>query len=365
MKKRKYNSNNHVSKSWFCVHNNPENHDFTGSPKEIVEAMIQAWVKDSKTRTCAIAYCISEDGLKHCHAVLEDSKSMRFSAVKKEFPAMHIEPTKGNKAQAEDYINKRPPFDEAGEKVIYVGRHGEIQGRQGKRNDLDYIDELIQQGLTPNEIMSQSLSHRKFDRIIRDAFYAKRSNETPPKRDVEVYYHVGGSGTGKTHEYIKLVEEHGEDEVYFVREYSNGFDKYCGERYLFLDEIKPNSMPFSQLLNILDSFKSQLAARYTNVIGLWTEVHITSVFSPENLHHEMVKRSRNVDSYEQLRRRIDFVIYHFISEFGEMCSFEVPIDEYTDYESLKGLVQQCEEEEYGENEVESDLSDGDGEECAI
>jgi hypothetical protein len=127
----KLSNNNDVSKSWFCVFNNPEEHGFCGEPSKIAGD----WIADNPQRTCAVAYCVSAEGLKHCHAVFEDTKAMRFTAVKKLFPSMHIEPTKGNKEQAEDYINKRPSFDEKGETVICVNRHGEIKGHQGRRNE--------------------------------------------------------------------------------------------------------------------------------------------------------------------------------------------------------------------------------------
>ena len=74
------------ARSWFCVFNNPENHGFSGSPEEIAEQMKDLWIADNPQRTCAVAYCISADGLHHCHAVFEDTKTMRFTAVQKLFP---------------------------------------------------------------------------------------------------------------------------------------------------------------------------------------------------------------------------------------------------------------------------------------
>ena len=111
------------ARSWFCVLNNPEEHGFTGTPEEIAEKIAEKWIEGNPQRTCAVAYCISADGLKHCHAVFEDTKTMRFSAVQKLYPGMHIEPTKGNKDQAENYIQKRGKFEEKGEQVLYIARH--------------------------------------------------------------------------------------------------------------------------------------------------------------------------------------------------------------------------------------------------
>ena len=75
------------------------------------------------------------------------NKAIRgFSVVKKAYPAMHIQPTKGSKEQAEDYINKRGKWQEKGEKIICIDQKGEIKGSQGQRSDLEIIEELLQQG---------------------------------------------------------------------------------------------------------------------------------------------------------------------------------------------------------------------------
>ena len=324
-----------VSKSWFCVFPNPEKHFYDGAPEEIVHKMIETWIEDNPQRTCAISYCVSADGLPHLHAVLEDTKALRFSAIKKIFPSMHIEPTKGNKTQAEDYILKKPPFDEAGEKIIYIGRHGEIKGRQGSRNDLEIISDLIDNGLTPNQILDMLIQYRRYEKIIRDSYYRKRFKETPTQREVTVYWHTGESGSGKSYTEVKLAKKHGEDFVYkIIDDKEKGFtDKYSGEPILFIDEMR-GRIPYTQLLTMLDCYKSQIHARYTNIIGLWTEVHITSVFTPDILYQKMISNNKTIDTYEQLRRRINYMVYHYKKD-GEYFAYELPMSEYENYQQLK------------------------------
>jgi hypothetical protein len=45
-----------VSKSWFCVFNNPAEHNYPGEPRDVVERVIADWCEDEPTRTCAVAY---------------------------------------------------------------------------------------------------------------------------------------------------------------------------------------------------------------------------------------------------------------------------------------------------------------------
>jgi len=109
------------ARSWFLTHMNPED-ICRGSPKEIAEKSLGLWCEGHPTRTGAAAYCISADGKHHLHLVLVDSKQARFSALKKAYPTAHIEPTIGNKKQAENYIQKKGKFIEKGEQVLQNAR---------------------------------------------------------------------------------------------------------------------------------------------------------------------------------------------------------------------------------------------------
>lgn len=324
------------SRSWFCVLPNPADHGFPGTPDEIAEQMKERWIADNPQRTCAVAFCVSAEGLPHCHAVFEDTKTMRFTVVQKLFPGMHIEVTKGNKDHAEDYINKRGKWQEKGESVLCIVRHGDIKGCQGQRRDFDIIDDLIQQGLTPNQIMSMSFSFRRFSGMIRDAYYQKRVSETPLQREVKVYWHVGCSGSGKSYTYVTLSEQNGMDSVYFLNDYEHGFDKYNGEPILFMDEFR-GQLRYGSLLNILDRYRVQVPCRYSNAYALWNQVHITSILPPEAVYEKMVQDNRHLDTIDQLLRRIDFVVYHY-RENGVYKTFELPMEKYTNYDDLCRLA---------------------------
>ena len=321
------------SKSWFCVLNNPQD-IYVGEPSQIAEKVLEKWVDNHPTRTGAVAYCISADGLIHLHMVLEDSNKARFSALKNTYPKAHLEPTKGNKEQAENYINKKGKFAEKSEQVIYIARHGEIKGKQGSRKDFDIIEELISQGKTPREIMDLQLGYRRYEKLIKDAYFEKRNKETPFKREINVIWHVGETGSGKSYTAKELADTFGEDNFYFLSDYDNGcFDKYNGEPILFLDEYR-GQFKFSFFLSLLHGYKAQSHARYTNIIGLWTEVHITSVLPPEKVYSRMVTENEDLDTIQQLLRRITTVSYHYKCG-NEYRTFELPIKEYHSYEDLK------------------------------
>jgi len=324
-----------VSKSWFCIFDNPRKHGFSGTEQEICDAIADIWMQDNPQRTCAVLYCVSADGLEHCHAVFEDTKAMRFSMVKKLFPSMHIEPTKGNKDQAEDYINKRGQWEEKGEKILAKIQHGEIKGAQGQRRDIEIVEEMLENGYTPDWIMDKNLAFRRYEKMIRDAYYRKRFKETPPKRKINVTWHVGASGSGKSYEYVRIQNaEELCDAVYYVTDYEHGFDKYCGQSILFMDEFR-GQMPYSRFLTLLDGYKTQVPCRYSNVYALWNYVVIATILPPEMVYTNMVDKYQDVDTYQQLKRRIETIVYHWVDDDGKYRKYEMPMVEYVDYDALK------------------------------
>lgn len=329
-----------VSKSWFAVFDNPELHGYDYEPMQIIEKLRDEWIENNPTRSGAWIYCISETGLKHVHMILEDTKAMRWTAIKKSYAiGMHFNPTKGTKEQAEDYINKRGKWEEKGEQVICSVRHGEIKANRGNRRDLETIEELIALGKTPSEIMDMSFSYRRYDKMIRGAYFSKRNRETPFIRDVKVVWHVGASGSGKSYCAKQLIDDHGEDYIYFVTDYENGFlDKYCGEPVLFLDEYR-GQFRFSTLLTMLQGYKTQVHCRYENAVQLWNEVHITSVKAPEMVYESLIEsyEERQIDTFEQLRRRISEMVYHWKDADG-YHQYSVPMTEYKNYNHLLDMV---------------------------
>ena len=326
-----------ISKSWFCVFNNPEEHGYSGSPQEIVDKLRDDWTNDSPSRTGAWIYCVSADGLKHVHMVLEDVKAMRFSVIKKSYAVgMHFEPTKGNKDQAEDYINKRGRFEEKGEEIIAIARHGEIKGCQGQRRDLEVLEQLLSSGQTPEQILSMSLSYRRHEDLIVSAYRKMKRKEVGFMRDVKVVWHVGESGSGKSYYAKALIEKMGSDAVYFMTDYSSGcFDDYMCQPILFMDEYR-GQFPYSLLLTLLDVYVSGQHARYHNIDTLWNEVHITSVKAPEMIYWDNIRDvdERVIDTFEQLKRRIDTIIYHWKDDSSGFHQFEMPMAKYKNYQDL-------------------------------
>ena len=190
--------------------------------------------------------------------------------------------------------------------------------------------------------MEEDIRFRREESLIRKAYFAKRYKETPPIRKIDVVWHLGESGTGKSFSYVQLCELHGEENIYFFSDYANkgigGFDAYMGEPILFMDELKGNSLPFEMLLTLLQGYRTQIHCRYANCYALWIEVHISTIYPPEYIYAASVSAENyDIDTITQLLRRISLYVYHYIED-GEYKTFELQGKDYINYEELKKRV---------------------------
>lgn len=184
-----------ISRSWFVVFCNPEEHGYLGTPEEIIEKLKNEWIENHPLRKGWWAYAISAKGLRHVHMVLEDSCACRFSKLKKIYPSANLQVTKGTRKQVMSYIKKEPPYDEKGEKVIAFTTYGNIEGYKRyavstMNETFAMIEVLIEEGMTPNQIMAEDIRFRREETLIRKCYFAKRSRETPPLREVKVFWHL-------------------------------------------------------------------------------------------------------------------------------------------------------------------------------
>lgn len=304
-----------VTRSWFCVFNNPAEHGYEGTPQEVCEKLRDEWITNEPSRTGAWAYCISEKGLHHVHMVLEDEHPMRFSVIKKSYcKGMHFSPTAGTKKQAEDYINKRGSYAEKGETIEYICYHGEIKGRQGCRSDIDLYYQRLKSGETVNDILRDSpKAYTRVD-VLKRMFYDIRSADTPIVRPMKVIWHTGQTGSGKSYERVQLAERVGEDNIFYLTAFNSGaFDNYNGQKILWIEDYR-GEFKLQEFLRLLDVYKAEIPARFSNIKALWNEVHITSVLTPREVYPQAC--SSDNDRIEQLLRRITSICYHYKTKYG-------------------------------------------------
>ena len=328
--------------------------EFYKNPELLAQYLIETWETSAKKRKAGVAICVSAQGVYHAHVALYTNTT----TLKRVSDIMfngHIEPQLGTKEQLTAYLNKEGKYAEKGEQVLYTQGLEAIEDNQGKRNDLGYVEQLLNDGLSPEQIFAESFCYRKFERMIKAEYLARRIRETPLVKSMNNEWHFGKSGSGKTFHYIKLCEQYSPDEVYLCNDYSNsgssggGFDFYANNpaRIIILDEFRGN-IGYAQLLSMLDVYsRNQQHCRYQNTYNLWESVIICTIYPPEEVYEMMVSdTNKHTDSFRQLMRRLNTIVYHYINDKGEYKTFSLSSDKYVD---AANMIYQAEMSERNSN----------------
>ena len=198
----------------------------------------------------------------------------------------------------------------------------EIKAKQ--KNKVTNIDGLLD-SLYVGAITKKDLEERltgsqygKLKRQIEDVWnkYLQNSAEKWRKemvsqnKYVKVIWINGIAGVGKTSLAKKYAKEVGQE--YFVSGSSKDiFQDYAGQHVAILDELRPNIMPYHDLLRITDPYGIEDGAnapsRYRDKAIACEVFIITSPYSPFDFYKECFKGQDPhtlVDSFEQLNRRI-------------------------------------------------------------
>lgn len=124
---------------------------------------------------------------------------------------------------------------------------------------------------------------------------------------VEVHWLYGESETGKSYIAEKLASESGA--YYKTTTTTDPFQFYQGETIIILDELRPEVVPYSELLALLNPFsrgKVAVSSRYFNKSISCKAVYITTPYSPTTFYY--LYRLNISDRGEQLFRRLSSVL---------------------------------------------------------
>ena len=132
----------------------------------------------------------------------------------------------------------------------------------------------------------------------------RKKNNQP----ITVIWIYGQSETGKTllaKQYAKTRKQ-----AYYVTGSSkDSFQHYEGEHIVILDELRPKTFPYDDLLKMLDPYgENPKAPRRFFDKSLMVDLFIiTSPYDPKQFYDEIFNHKESVDSFKQLQRRITFV----------------------------------------------------------
>ncbi len=292
------------SRKWQVTINNPVEKGYTHD-------QIADILKEFKS---LVYYCLSDEvgeaGTFHTHIFLAAGQAIRFSTLLNRFEKCHFEMAAGSCQQNRDYVFKEGKWatDKKAETNLPESHveWGEMpMERQGKRNDLDDLFDMVRSGMTTTDIIETNPQYMLYLDKIDKLRLLLRSEEFKKKdRNVTVTYVYGQPGTGKT---SGILDTYGRENCYRVTDYRHPFDTYEGQVVLVLDEFY-GQIPLSFLLNLTDRYPLELPCRYQNRTACYERVFIISNIELGKLYRE---EQRDMPlQFDALLRRISHVMHY-------------------------------------------------------
>ena len=198
-----------------------------------------------------------------------------------------------------------------------------------------YLDELKKGTITLKDVEEKltGSQYAKAKNRLENVWQKRRQDlaETWRKemletsRSIDVIYIYGQSGAGKT----RLAKDYAEksDNDYFLTGSSRDpFQLYEGQPTIILDELRPSTFPYNDLLKLLDPFntRSNAPSRYSDKMLTADLIIITSPYSPKEFYQRIIKSDKHfdekIDSYYQLARRL-WLVMSLTKDFMQAAFF--------------------------------------------
>ena len=314
------------SRKWQITLNNPLDKGYTHDK-----------IKEELNKLKSLVYwCMADETGKthHTHIYVTFSNAVRFSTLKNRFNGAHLEIAKGTAEQNRDYIAKSGKW--ANDKKHGTSIPGTFEEfgelpveRQGARNDLADLYDMIKSGASNYQIMDECPEYMfHLDKIERARQTLKAETYKDTFRTMEVTYISGKTGTGKTR---YVLEKYGYSNVYRVTDYKHPFDAYKGEDIIVFDEFN-NQLRIQEMLNLLDGYPVELPCRYANKQACYTKAYIISNI---NLHGQYpYERDNEPNIWAAFKRRIHKIVMFPQNPQSIQICLDDSIKVYDDFENL-------------------------------
>ena len=300
------------SRKWLLTINNPKDKQLEHDAiKKILDKFkaVKYWCMCDE---------IGQNGTYHIHLFIQGGTPIKFVTVKNKFPPAHIDYCRGTAQENRDYIRKEGKYKGSTKEETNLPETFEESGdcipeRQGQRNDIIDLYDMIKSGMSNYEILEQNpevMLH--IDKVERVRYVVKQEEYKNKWRDLDVCYSFGVGGVGKTR---YVMEKYGYENVYRVTDYKHPFDTYKGQDIIVFEEFR-SSLRIGDMLNYLDGYPLDLPCRYNNKIACFTKVFITSNISLNEQYTDVQRNSE--ETWKAFLRRIHKVQIHKENGFKEM-----------------------------------------------
>ncbi|WP_159458287.1 Rep family protein [Listeria sp. ILCC792] len=216
-----------------------------------------------------------------------------------------------------------------------VTQRGLIKDNEIIRDFLDRLGtgELSKEEVISNLTGSQFAKAKKQINDVHQQVQAEKAkiwltNRKNSGEPITVIWIYGNSETGKTVLAKKYASA--EQKNYFITGSSkDSFQHYEGEHIVILDELRPKTFPYDDLLKMLDPYgeNPKAPSRFFDKSLMVDLFIITSPYSPKQFYDEIFGCKKTIDSFKQLQRRITFVQFMTLDYF-EMQEYNFSLQTY-------------------------------------
>lgn len=287
------------SRKWQVTINNPVEKGFT---HERIKEVVQMY--KGCTFWCMADEVGNDTGTYHTHVFINCASAVKFSTMRKRFEGAHLEVAKGTCAENMDYVSKSGKWENTDKHETQVKGTFEVFGecpveRQGQRNDINDLYDMIKQGMTDFEILETCPQYMlNMDKIERCRQILLEDRYKREWRDLHTVYIYGDTGAGKTR---SVMEKYGYENVFRVTDYEHPFDSYKGQDVLVFEEFRSN-LRVGEMLNYLDGYPCELRCRYFNKVACFTKIYIISNIALTEQYEDVQKCQR--ETWQAFLRRI-------------------------------------------------------------
>ena len=296
-------------------------------------------------------------GTEHYQGYIEFGEPKNWATMKAYFsepnvkPNGHIDPRKGTREQAHDYIFKINGYaDKEHTRIGKVYEFNEFVG-DGERADLFEIMDDVEDGMTNMQLARKHgrkyIQHRAWADEYRQDFMERRFKKER-RLNIEVTYIYGVTEAGKTRH---VLDAYGDENIYRVTDYgtkfsAERFDGYKCEDIIVFEEFR-SQIKIEKMLNYLDVYAIELPSRFRNKWACYTKVFILSNWKLDEQYKYI--QAEHPETWKAFLRRIHKV-YDFDVSKSHLQGKEAPAPTgFTAGKILSGLrpLSEAEQEELG------------------
>jgi len=193
-------------------------------------------VKDfqGKCRYLVIGYEIGQEGTPHLQGYAQLIKRLSFGKLKKLFPKMHIEATRGTPQQAADYCKKEHLFDDFG--TLCTGEEGRKKGNDSEKKKYADLIKMAEEGR-----MQEIKELDPYNYLRMYSTLQKIAKDNPrPIEDLNTttgMWIYGPSGVGKSRGIREVLKHHGIP--FYDKGCNKWWDGYNNEPAVLVDDFDP------------------------------------------------------------------------------------------------------------------------------